>query len=108
MKIPDPTSEQCNNNETVDLGDGQTGVAAWYPQMGGYVSHCVIVPDDGCLDVYVWHDGQFPFGDEPPPWPGMPHPSPVRLHHCSADSFIGFGQLCARVMDGAAEVHEEA
>jgi hypothetical protein len=100
VNIPDPTTEQVRTNARLDLGDGRYGVAAWYPSMGGYVSHCVIVPDGGCLDVYVWHDGQFPFGDEEPPWPGEPRRSPARLHHCSADSFIGFGKLCQRVMDG--------
>lgn len=100
MKIPDPMHEQCANNERIDLSEGRYGVAAWYPSMGGYVSHCVIVPIPGetCLDVYLWHDGEFPFG-------ASDDAQPVALHHCSPDTFIGFGELCNRVLD---EFEEES
>lgn len=92
MNIPDPTHEQCTNNERINLGGECYGVAAWYPSMGGYVSHCVIVPsDDGCVDVYIWHDGEFPFG-------ASDDAQPVVLHHCAPDAFIGFGQLCDRIL----------
>jgi len=46
--------------------------------------------DGGCIDVWVWHDGDFPFigrdnwGNETPP---------RRLHHCSGDQFIKFGEF---------------
>jgi len=99
IKVPDPTHDQCTNNATVDLGDGLTGVAAWYPQMGGYVSHCVIVPQPGgCMDVYVWHDGDFPFA---PDHYGIENPAePRRLHHCDGQQFIDLGELLVR-LEGA-------
>jgi hypothetical protein len=38
------------------------------------------------IDEHVWHDGEFPFGED--------HDGePRRLHHCSAGQFIRFGQL---------------
>ena len=62
-------------------------MAIWYPQMGGYVSKAWVErlddKDGGCFDVYVYHDGDFPFhGDE----------KPARLHHCMAEQFITFGK----------------
>lgn len=105
MNIPDPTHDQCSNNERIQLEDGRWATAAWYPSMGGYVSHCLIVkePDSSCIEVFVWHDGQFPFGgDIDERWPGEPVRSPSRLHHCNAASFIGFGKLAQRVQDGEA------
>jgi len=52
--------------------------------MGGYCGKAVAVlyKDIGCFDVYVWHDGEFPFGDE----------SPTRLHHCDPGQFVRFGE----------------
>ena len=77
-----PTSEECTANTVVD---GR--MAIWYPQMGGYtgkawVENAQSIPN-GCFDVYLYHDGEFPFhGDE----------EPVELHHCMAEQFIRFGQ----------------
>ena len=80
-----PTSEQCSNNDELTTPHPYVGtvrgVAAWYPQMGGYVGACIIEPLGGCVDVYVWHDGEFPFGDG----------DPTRLHHCDGNQFIEFG-----------------
>lgn len=85
-----PTAEQCKNQERVDLGNGQSGWACWYPQMGGYVGKAVIVKDEDCHNVYVWHDGDFPFnGDDP--WRETPNPR--ILHHCDGSQFIAFGEL---------------
>lgn len=58
MEIPNiPTSDQCNTN--APLGGGW--FAIWYPQMGGYVGKAAIFPDtSGCVEVVVWHDGEFP------------------------------------------------
>lgn len=58
----EPTHDECKAHARIALDDGKTGVACWYPQMGGYTAHAVIVLDAGCVDVYVWHDGLFPFG----------------------------------------------
>ena len=85
----EPTAEQCRDNEVVAGPRGEPAFACWYPQMGGYVAKCVVVPgepdEDGgsCFDARVWHDGEFPFGDE----------APRVLHHCSARQFVEFGQL---------------
>lgn len=85
-----PTAEQCTDKAMIDLGDGRTGTACWYPQMGGYGGRCVVVVDsndreDPCFEAYVWHDGEFPFEEG----------TPRCLHHCSAQQFIEFGQFVA-------------
>jgi hypothetical protein len=51
--------------------------------MDGYWAKCLVEPLDGCFNCYVWHDGEFPFGDR----------APVGLHHCDADQLIRFGQF---------------
>ncbi len=90
MDFPEkaPTDEQCSVNASLEW-DGHEGFAAWYPQMGGYGSKCLIIPlGGGCFDVFVWHDGEFPFGEEDDVR------GPVRrLHHCDAAQFIRFGTL---------------
>ncbi|MEU4224312.1 hypothetical protein AB0F17_08465 [Nonomuraea sp. NPDC026600] len=88
----EPTHEECTSHATVVLGDGKEGIACWYPQMGGYTAHAVIVLDAGCVDVYVWHDGEFPFADDDGP--------PVVLHHCNGGQFIEFGKLIEAVTEG--------
>lgn len=90
--VREPTYEEIKANARVG-----SGFAAWYPQMGGYVSKCVIVPndDDSCFDVWVWHDGSFPFRDDGG-WDGQ-HRSPAHLHHCDARQFIEFGELVERL-----------
>lgn len=56
-----PAAEQCSARGEVEA-DGRRGIAGWWPQMGGYAGKMVILADpDGCLDVLVWHDGEFPF-----------------------------------------------
>lgn len=85
-----PTPEDCNENRTVVVViDGRTvvGMAAWYPQMGGYVGKCLVETSgpDSCFDCYVWHDGEFPFAGE-----SDPERPPAVLHHCSADQFRVF------------------
>jgi hypothetical protein len=84
--VIEPTSQQCTDNVPIQLDDGQTGYACWYPQMGGYVSHCIVVGAGGgeCFEAYVWHDGDFPFSDD--------DVSPRELHHCDAGQFIRFGE----------------
>ena len=83
---PEPTSDQCNAHARLPDFDGLPAYACWYPQMGGYCGKCVVVVETttghGCFAVFVWHDGQWPFGDEQ---------SPAYLHHCSPDQFEDFG-----------------
>jgi hypothetical protein len=81
----EPTSDECTSNAEIDGGR-----ACWYPSMGGYVARAVAVPnsvkrsDDTCWSIYVWHDGDFPFGVDR---------SPRELHHCDPSDFIRFGRL---------------
>jgi hypothetical protein len=91
--VEEPTADQCTNRERVDLCDGQVGWACWYPTMGGYVGKALVVADDNCHDVFVWHNGDFPFAGQDPPWEGMPVPSPSKLHHCDGSQFVAFGQF---------------
>jgi hypothetical protein len=75
-------------------------VACWYPQIGGYAGKAVVMTDDdGCADVWVWHDGQFPFRSLDDADDGPPR-SPVLLHHCDGGGFIRFGQLLERLAGG--------
>lgn len=83
----EPTGDECSGRTAVFQTETHVGYATWYPQMGGYHGKAVVVLDrkhpTGCFDVYVWHDGAFPFnGDR----------SPACLHHCDAEQFIEFGQ----------------
>lgn len=84
-RMREPTAEECSNRRPVMLDDERTGLACWYPQMGGYVAKAVVVRDGSCVDVYVWHDGQFPFSEE-----GR---SPACLHHCDGEQFVRFGEF---------------
>lgn len=84
----EPTAEQCYAHERVG-----SGVATWYPQMGGYSSKAIVVGDDD-FDVYIWHDGDFPFGD------GR---SPICMHHCDGAQFVEFGSLLMDIEERTAE-----
>jgi hypothetical protein len=95
MKFRIPTSDECSKNEKVFAINAisnieeEIGFACWYPQMGGYCGKCIVLTEPSenncCFDVYIWHDGEFPFTEE-----GR---NPYELHHCSAEQFIDFGNL---------------
>lgn len=95
-----PTSEECTTNATVLDAAGRVGRACWWPSTGGYVARAVAVVDlakSHGVDVYVWHDGRFPFdghcqrcSDER---------SPVVLHHCQPGQFIALGQFLSNLTD---------
>ena len=88
--LREPTPEECEANAKLMLG-GESYTAAWYPQRGGYVAKCLIRhvdAEDCCYDLYVWHDGEFPFSGE-----GETDAQPVGLHHCDGNQFIAFGEL---------------
>lgn len=75
----EPTGDQCSDRARV----GENLWAFWWPQMGGYHAKAVVrsEPDGCCQDVWVWHNGEFPFSDEhPDPDRGEPRRSPARLH----------------------------
>jgi len=93
--MEDPTHEQCSTNAPITLDDGRTGYAIWYPTMGGYVSHAIIVADGNCFEAWVWHDGDFPFSGED----GIREDvSPRKLHHCDPEQFINFGRTVERLL----------
>ena len=78
-----PTSPECTAHVVMDTPLGK-GHACWYPQMGGYTSHAIAVFIRPCWEIYVWHDGEFPFAQGE---------DPAEMHHCSAPQFTQFGQL---------------
>jgi len=88
---PEPTPDQCELNERIEH-DGRVYFATWYPQMGGYGSRCLVeiycadYDPDGCFDVWIWHDGAFPFTDD-----DDRGRKPAHLHHCSPEQFVDFG-----------------
>jgi hypothetical protein len=86
----EPTADECTRRAKVM----DHGWAGWYPQMGGYVSKCVAVPAGDCWDVYVWHDGDFPFREGRPP---------RELHHCEPAQFVEFGNWLIQLRDGNGE-----
>lgn len=87
---PEPTDEQIREHATTKW-EGQTLHAARYPQMGGYVGRCWVAPNGngGCFDVWIWHDGEFPFDG------ARSGAAPAFLHHCDPEQFIRFGQWVA-------------
>ncbi len=99
MNIKEPSGEQCTNHEKVFDNEDKVGYAVWYPQMGGYVGKAVAMFDKkwksfpngsqigGCIDVLIWHDGEFPFGGN----------NPREIHHCSPEQFIEFGKFLTNI-----------
>ncbi len=85
--IREPTPEECSAGTQIAIGM----FATWYPQMGGYVGRGVVCiqensEKDDCFEVYVWHDGEFPFS-------GEGGRNPVRIHHCSTEQFREFADF---------------
>lgn len=99
----EPTGDQCNKRLKVYEDEYRVGYAIWYPQMGGYVGKAVAVMDKewiehdggsegGCIDVYVWHDGEFPFNEDD-------ERQPAHIHHCDPEQFIEFGTALKELND---------
>jgi len=86
-----PTGEQCDTNAAILVAPGIIGYAIWYPQMGGYCGCALAVPDGDCIDVYVWHEGDFPFADRVQP--------PRLIHHCDPHQFVSFGQTLIKLFN---------
>ena len=92
-----PTCDECSNNAIVFENEFSVGYAIWYPQMGGYIARAIAVVSKeweeyesgsrsgGCVDMFIWHDGEFPFTEG----------NPRELHHCDPQQFTDFGNtLC--------------
>lgn len=89
--MDEPTADMCTRRARLQMSDGRPGYAAWWPQMGGYAGKSIIVvDDDGCFDVYVWHDGDFPFNGD---GPYRETPNPRLLHISDGGQFIAFGEF---------------
>lgn len=87
----EPTADECSQH--AEWHDERLGacVAFWFPQLGGYVAKAVVAPDQGCLAVWVWHDGDFPFsGDKQ---------APRELHVCDPEQFIALGTFLTAFLD---------
>ena len=109
----EPTPEECDYNGVVCQDGEQIGYATWYPQMGGYCGKAVAVcckswtetshgsRTGGCIDVYVWHDGEFPFSE------GDDGRSPAVIHHCDPQQFIEFGEKLKRLNDHGRSITAE-
>lgn len=107
--VNEPTALQCSGHEKVFDSGGTVGYAIWYPQMGGYVAKAVALIDKeweerdngsrigGCIDMLVWHDGDFPFDD------AHKEQLPRKIHHCDPKQFIAFGKTLARLNDAQAK-----
>lgn len=99
---PEPTAEQCSDHAPIVWDDGK-GFAIWYPQMGGYVGKCVVVPcgdePGDCFEAFVWHDGEFPFSEDNETR-REDGGRPIQLHHCMSAQFVRFGQTVAKLMGG--------
>jgi hypothetical protein len=101
--VAEPTSDQCSENVIVTETENTVAMACWYPQMGGFSAHALAVmykETDSCVDVYVWHDGDWPFHDGK---------SPRIIHHCDPEQFINFGKKLLETMQkfGGVEEPEE-
>ena len=95
--MKEPTVAQCSGREKIFQDETHVAYACWYPQMGGYVGKCVAIFDrmwkkyktgaacGGCIDVLVWHDGEFPFSET--------DGDPKELHHCDPSQFVQFGEF---------------
>ncbi len=102
-KLKQPTTDECSNNTQVYEDDSNLGFACWYPQMGGYGGYtpkCIAVFNKrwelfdngsaigGCIELYIWHGGEFPFTDE--------DGEPKHIHICSPEQFIILGKFLTR------------
>ena len=85
---PEPTPEECSAR-TKGTWEGQEIIATWFPQLGGYVGKAVVVIENGPADepdgpdIWVWHNGEFPFT-------GEDEMSPVNLHVCIPGDHVAF------------------
>jgi hypothetical protein len=86
-----PTNEQCEARACYDTPNDRKGYAFWHPQWGGYSGKAILVPMNGCFNVYIWHDGEFPIDDEDEPY---------CYHYCSVDQLVEFGDFAKMVVQG--------
>lgn len=105
--MTEPTPEQCSEFAKVFDNGEFHGFAIWYPQMGGYCGKAIAVIEKswteyengscegGCVDVYVWHNGNFPFHEGE---------NPAIVHHCDPQQFIDFGKQLKNLNDAGKRI----
>lgn len=93
--VPEPTSQQCTDKARLTLDDGRPAHAIWWPKMGGYGGRALVVGHTGgCGEVYVWHDGEFPFSSD-----GPRGRQPVQIHVCDPEQWVELGHQLCRVLE---------
>lgn len=94
-EVRQPTPDECMERAQWTDDEGFRHMAFWWPQMGGYVGTAVarMSPEtnedgypEGCLTVWVWHRGDFPFTEGDRGFDDQPL-SPAVLHICSAEDW---------------------
>ena len=107
-EVKEPTTDQCSEEQKVYESEHKVGFALWFPQLGGYHGKAVALFDKnwkempsgsrsgGCVDIYVWHDGEFPFGGG----------KPRELHLCDPEQFIQLGQTLKKLNDSNSKKKE--
>ena len=85
--MTEPTATQCRDREKV-MHDGIEYTAFWHFQWGGYCGRALlsVMKSSDCFDVYVWHDGDFPYSDE----------LPKKYHYCGIDQVRDFCKFVER------------
>jgi hypothetical protein len=77
--------------------------------MDGYAAPAVVYRppgmdgnDSGCFDVFVWHDGLFPFDGQ---CNNCASPrQPVHMHLCSAEQWLEMAALFGRISGTITEI----
>jgi hypothetical protein len=98
--MKEPISDQCTKHETWTDEDGFVHLAFWWPQMGGYHGKAVArrqpllegSEDCGCVNVWVWHDGEFPFSGQ--------DGNPAVLHICDFNDWLTTMEMLDRFQLG--------
>lgn len=76
-----PTGQECSDR--AKLPDGWT--ACWSPSMGGHVGKAAVrLDEDGCVELCLWHNSQFPIEDGA---------RPLLIHLCAPDAVAEFGRF---------------
>lgn len=94
--VAPPTAEQCSAGAAIVIGARQ-GVAMWWPAMGGYAGKAVVVADGDCIEVLVWHDGNFPFDGQCQNC--QTGRGPARVHICDPEQWTRLGHNLAVAME---------
>lgn len=90
-----PTPAECSTHAGFDqTPEGWTWFAIWFPQVGGSGTPAAvcIIPNDGCFELAIYTDGEFPTDKDP-----------IRWHCCDAAQFVRFGNAVAEMISPASQ-----